>query len=201
MKIFFLSSIVLLALSLNVFAQVADKAENVSPLMISQSVPKIDVLSLEGKAVKITDVIKEKPSVLVFYRGGWCPFCNGHLSELGKAQKEILELGYQIIAISPDSPEKLKETIEKDGLTYSLYSDLEGNLIKAMGIAFEAPENYKPMLDKLSGGKHAKILPIPSVFVLDTKGTIEFEYVSPDYKNRISSDLLISVLTSLNKGK
>jgi peroxiredoxin len=201
MKKYFLSSLFFLVTLLSAFAQVPEKAENVSPLMISQSIPKIEVLSVEGKAVKITDIIKNKPSVLIFYRGGWCPFCNSHLSALGKSQQEILDLGYQIIAISPDAPTQLKETLEEDDLTYSLYSDIKGDLIKAMGIAFEAPKKYKPLLDKISGGKHAKVLPIPGVFVLNKKGVIEFEYVSPDYRNRISSDLLISVLTSLNKEK
>ena len=199
MKKYFLSSVLFLAVLLNAFGQVPQKAEDVSPLMISQKIPKVEVLSVSGKAVKITDIIKKKPSVLIFYRGGWCPFCNRHLSALGEVQQEILDLGYQIIAISPDTPARLKETLEEDNLTYSLYSDIKGDLIKGMGLAFEAPEKYKNLLDKISDGKHAKVLPIPGVFVLDTKGVIEFEYVSPDYRNRISADLLTSVLKSLNK--
>jgi hypothetical protein len=35
------------------------------------------------------------------------------------------------------------------------------------------------------------------LFVLDTEGTILFEHISPDYKQRISSTLLLAVLGAL----
>ena len=77
---------------------------------------------------------------MVFYRGGWCPYCNRHLSAIGQSKDEILNLGYQIIAISPDSSEELKKSVDKNELAYDLYSDSEGKLITEMGIAFQAPK-------------------------------------------------------------
>jgi peroxiredoxin len=68
-----------------------------------------------------------------------------------------------------------------------------------MGIAFQAPEKYSSMLLKYSGDKNSGILPVPSLFVIDTDGTILFEYISPNYKNRITESLLLSVLKDLNK--
>jgi peroxiredoxin len=55
-------------------------------------------------------------------------------------------LGYQIIAISSDSPEDLRVTGEKQNLNYRLFSVGEGNLIKKIGIAFKSPERYSAML-------------------------------------------------------
>jgi peroxiredoxin len=52
---------------------------------------------------------------------------------------------------------------------------------------------------KYSGDKNSGILPVPSLFVIDTDGTILFEYISPNYKNRITENLLLSVLKDLNK--
>jgi peroxiredoxin len=197
-ELLFTLAIILITFS-NVLGQVPDRAEDVSPLLISEQIPEVDITSLDRNTVSIKDVVKEKRSILVFYRGGWCPYCNKHLSAIGEAKQEILNLGYQIIAISPDSPNELKKAVDKNELSYDLYSDSDGKLIIEMGIAFQAPEKYSSMLLKYSGNKNSGILPVPSLFVIDTDGTILFEYISPNYKNRITESLLLSVLKDLNK--
>ncbi|MNR05763.1 thioredoxin-dependent thiol peroxidase [compost metagenome] len=142
-------------------------------------------------------MLKKKKTVLVFYRGGWCPYCNLHLQALAEAEKQILDQGFQIIAISPDAPVNLKMTEEKDKVKYTLLSDSKGELIKVIGIAYEAPENYKAVINVHSNGVNTNFLPVPSVFVVNTENEILFEYISPDFKHRISAELLVSVLKNL----
>lgn len=188
-----------LLLTATTFAQLAPSADKVCPALIGSAIPAITLTDLSGKTTPITDIIKDKPSIIVFYRGGWCPYCNAHLSELGKAEDEILKTGYQIIAISPDAATELNKTLDKNELHYTLLSDKGGNLAKAMGIAFEAPQKYDKMLSKYSGGANDGYLPVPSVFITDKDGNIVFEYVNPNYKTRLSSNLLLAVLKSLNQ--
>ncbi|RKR10794.1 peroxiredoxin [Flavobacterium sp. 90] len=172
-------------------------ATDIAPLLIGEKIPDITLKTAENTVVKISDLLKKKKTVLVFYRGGWCPYCNMHLQALAEAEKQILDLGYQIIAISPDAPENLKITEEKDKVKYTLLSDSKGELIKAVGIAYEAPENYKSVINVHSKGANTNFLPVPSVFVLNPESDILFEYISPDFKHRISTDLLVSVLTNI----
>lgn len=176
------------------FAQVAEKSEDVSPIKIGEKFPSVTLTSNEGKQINTIDIVKEKPTIAVFYRGGWCPFCNKHLEAIGQSEEEILKLGYQIIAISPDSSNKLGKTIKKNNLNYSLYSDSNGELITKMGIAFQAPKGYKNMLEKYSDDKNSDLLPVPSLFVIGTNGDILYEYVNADYKERIDADFLINLL-------
>lgn len=179
-------------------AQIAEKATDISPLLIGETIPSVELKTPKGESKTTTSIFAEKPTVIMIYRGGWCPFCNAHLSEIQNAQENILKLGYQLIAISPDSPENLKATNEKSKLDYNLYSDADGKLIKAMGLVFKAPEQYAPMLSEKSGGKNTEgFLPVPSLFVVDTTGKILFEYINPDYKVRISANLLSAVLKEL----
>ena len=63
----------------------------------------------QGKAVETDDILAKK-TVLVVYRGGWCPYCNSQLSDLQDIENQILQLGYQIIAVSPDAPSFIKQT-------------------------------------------------------------------------------------------
>lgn len=177
---------------------VPKSATDIAPLLIGEKIPNSILKSSDDKAVNVSDLIKKKKTVLVFYRGGWCPYCNLHLSALAEAEKQILDLGYQVIAVSPDAPENLKITEEKDKVKYTLLSDSKGEFIKAFGIAFEAPENYKSVINVHSKGVNTNFLPVPSVFVVNTDGEILFEYVSPDFKHRITAELLVSVLKNLN---
>ncbi|WP_264531424.1 peroxiredoxin-like family protein [Flavobacterium sp. N502540] len=172
-------------------------ATDIAPLLIGEKIPNITLKSAENATVKISDLLEKKKAVLVFYRGGWCPYCNMHLQALAEAEKQILDLGYQIIAISPDAPENLKITEEKDKVKYTLLSDSEGEFAKAVGIAYAAPENYKSVINVHSKGVNTSFLPVPSVFVVNQNSEIAFEYIAPDFKHRISTELLVSVLKNL----
>jgi peroxiredoxin len=176
---------------------IAKSATDIAPLLIGEKIPNLTLKSSENADVNILDLFKKKKTVLVFYRGGWCPYCNLHLQALAEAEKKILDLGYQIIAVSPDSPENLKITEEKDKLKYTILSDSKGELIKAVGIAFEAPENYKTVINVHSNEVNKSLLPVPSVFVVNPESDILFEYISPDFKQRITTELLVSVLKNL----
>lgn len=191
--------IVLATLSTIANAQntIPKSATDIAPLLIGEKIPDITLKTSENADVQLSDLLKKKKTVLVFYRGGWCPYCNAHLQALAEAEKQILDLGYQIIAVSPDSPENLKITEEKDKVKYTLLSDSKGELIKAVGIAYEAPENYKSVINVHSKGVNTSLLPVPSIFVLNTESDILFEYIAPDFKHRISTDLLVSVLTNI----
>jgi len=179
--------------------EIPTKAQDISPLLISEKVPALNLVSTDNKIVSFAEVLKQKPAVVLFYRGGWCPYCNAHLSRVAKVEQEILDLGYQVIGISPDSPKHLMETSNKDSLGYQLFSDGNGELMKAMGIAFQAPEKKKAKLDRYSEGENSGLLPVPSLFVVDRDGTILFEYISPNYKNRISAPMLLGILKELKK--
>jgi peroxiredoxin len=192
-----LSGLVLIVYSIS--AQIPERAEDISPLLIGEIIPDVVLKAPDAIDHSISDILSEKPAVILFYRGGWCPYCNVHLAEIQGAESEIIKLGYQIVAISPDSPENLQLTDEKNKLQYSLYSDSDGSLMKAMGIAFKAPDRSIDKLKKYSNGLNEGFLPVPSVFVVDTSGIIEFEYINPNYRTRLGADFLLAVLTALKK--
>ena len=185
--------IVTLLFSVVSFSQIADKAENVSPLLIGEKIPNVILHDANGKEVKTKDIF-DKKTVLVVYRGGWCPYCNSQLADMQEIEKDIIALGYQVIAISPDAPSFLKQTLDKKELQYKLYSDSEGVFSQALGIAFA---REKPKLDKYSEGKNPGFLPVPTVYVLSEKQEIEFMYINPNYGTRLKGDLLLAVLKHL----
>ncbi|MDE3234469.1 MAG: AhpC/TSA family protein [Bacteroidota bacterium] len=190
--------IVLILFFMNVHAQVPAHAEEIKPLLIGAKLPDAFLKDTEGATIQFSSVLKSGPSVLVFYRGGWCPYCNLQLSGLAKIEQEILELGYQVIAISPDESPDTKETGSTDHLNYHLFSDPDAKLIQSIGIGFQTPVQVTEYISgKHRKGKSPAVIPVPSVFITNTAGEIVFEYINPNYKKRISGEMLLAVLHTI----
>jgi len=196
-KALFTLSFLMFTIMLLAQTELPKTATDISPLLIGEKIPNLTLQSVDGNGINLSDTFSKKRTILVFYRGGWCPYCNIQLAALGESEKELLDLGYQIIAVSPDSPKNLKVTDEKQQLNYLLLSDSKGELTKAIGIAFQAPLLAKSRLSKSSDGVNNTFLPVPAVFILNEKGEIQFEHITPDYRHRITTELLIAAAKSL----
>ncbi|MGJ8678850.1 peroxiredoxin-like family protein [Paraglaciecola sp.] len=178
-------------------SKIADSVQNVTPLLNGQVAPKSKLLTVDGDPVSLKALTMSKPSVLIFYRGGWCPYCNRQLAGLKDIEQKLDELGYQILAISPETPAQLQEQKLQTKFSVKLYSDAELEVISGFGIGYyiadEKREMYKSKWDinltsdKTSG---SAVLPAPAVFILDKNGVVKFNYVNPDTKTRISPELL-----------
>jgi peroxiredoxin len=115
-------------------------------------------------------------------------------------------LGYQIVAASPDKPEKLAATKAKHATTYTLVSDSDATGIKGFGVAFRMDDQtfatykneYKIDLEEASGAKH-HLLPAPAVFIISGKGQILFQYVNPDYEVRLHPEILLAAAKAYAK--
>jgi peroxiredoxin len=186
--------------TIKITAGVPLKPEDISPLLPGESIPILSLPSSSGKNFDLNKLVAEKPTILVFYRGGWCPYCSKQLSGLQEIEKDLAAMGYQVIAVSTDSPENLNKSLNKQKLSYTLLSDADLNAAKRFGIAFKSPKNYDKFLPETSGGKNVdKLLPVPSVFILNKKGNILFEYINPNMTQRLSASLLKAAAMSLRE--
>lgn len=186
-------------------SDVADSPENVTPLEVNESIPDVTLTDAFGHGMDLQDMISEKPTLLVFYRGGWCPYCNTHLSSLAEIENELYNMGIQILAVSPDRPEYLKESMMQHMLDYKLLSDGDMNAAKKFGLAYrvdsETINRYKNGgrdLAERSGHDHY-MLPVPAAFLVDTEGTIRYRYFNPDYTVRVSNNELLAASEELVK--
>ncbi|WP_245957556.1 peroxiredoxin-like family protein [Niabella yanshanensis] len=179
---------------------IPQKPEDISPLLIGEKIPMAMLPDASGKQVDLNKMVSEMPTILIFYRGGWCPYCSKQLAGLQQAAPQLKKLGYQLIAVSTDAPGGLAESVKKESLGYTLLSDADLDLSKKFGIAFKAPKGYWDMLSKTTEAKNKDmLLPVPSVFILDRTGVIQFEYINPDFKQRLNPELLKTVATTIKK--
>jgi peroxiredoxin len=137
------------------------------------SIPEAVLYDIKNQKTSVKTVCANKPTVILFYRAGWCPYCNAHLSEMQEIQKQLISMGYQIIAISTETPESIVETKRKNFTKYAMYSDLDFEAMEAFGIR---------------SGQIAH----PACFIVDSKGVIRYAYTNQDYKTRVSKEVVIA---------
>jgi peroxiredoxin len=192
---------------------IAASADMTKPLQVGQSAPRFTVTTVDHEPFEFDPRNLERPVVVITFRGGWCPFCNMHLSELNEVVTEIDALGVDVLFLSGDRPELLFESLSHETqediakLDYQIFSDADAQAAIALGIAFKASqrtinrrnEKGQDIVDS-SMLRHG-ILPVPSVFVIDRNGVIVFVYSNPNYKIRLPADELLQVATEIAASK
>jgi peroxiredoxin len=180
-------------------AEVPDDATKIQPLGVGEMAPVFDAHLVDGDLYRVDPGQRSHPSVLIFYRGGWCPYCNNHLKELQDAEPVLLDLGFEVLFLSADRPEILYSSLREEQPSYTLLSDANMEISRAFGIAFVVDDailaRYKKVgldLEEVSGYSHHQ-RPVPAVFIIDAAGVIQFVYADPDYRVRLDAAPLVEV--------
>jgi peroxiredoxin len=188
------------------YANLPASAQDTTPLKAGDRAPAFTVRTVDDEEFNFDPENLEHTTVLISFRGGWCPYFNLHLSELRTVIPQITKGGADVLFLSNDAPYQLYSSLNQEtqddiaGLDYTILSDAEINAARALGTAFRTDEGMTDYLDKkgreYSGssiGKH-NALAVPAVYVIDRTGMIVYDFVTPDYKIRISAeDLLVAV--------
>ena len=197
------SALLLLSLLPAVRAELALSPAAAKPLPVGAAVPSARVTDLAGNELDLAQVVAGRPTLIVFYRGSWCPYCNKHLAALAELEPELLKLGYQILAVSPDDAVGLTAMAGKNHLNYQLLSDRAMHAASAFGVAFrvdpatvEKYRQWKIDLAPVPGESTARWLPVPAAYLIGADGTVRFAYTNADYKVRLAAADLIAAAKS-----
>lgn len=186
MKAFFLTLATLIASAsiATVSAQsLPEQATDIAPMVVGEVVPDVTLTSAEGQTVTLHSLTKDKPTIIVFYRGEWCFNCtNNFRDEFAPNLAEIEKMGYNLICVSPDAAAGLKKTSDESTMPLKhFYSGPKGNLAKAMGLAFLATGRAVDFTKKSSENLNTDpYLPTPAFYVIDTNNEVKFADVRPN---------------------
>lgn len=187
------------------YAELPASAEETTPLSSGDRAPNFTVRNVDNEEYVFDADNLAKPAILISFRGGWCPYCNLHLSELRKVIPELKASGYDVLFLSGDAPAELysslKDETQEDiaGLDYTILSDAEIVAARAFGTAFRTRDGLGERLEsrdykmaESSIGRH-NALSVPFVYVVNVDGNIVYDFVEPDYKVRLPSDELLQI--------
>jgi len=171
-------------------------AAAVQPLAVGDRAPPFTARHEDGKAYRFDPGHLAKPQVLIFYRGGWCPYCNMQLADMRLVEPKLRASGFEILFLSTDRPELLYTSLKEKGIHYTLLSDNQLQAAEAFHVAFKLDDatyarqlQYGFDLEKTTGSQKHE-LPVPSVFIIDRSGVIRFVYSNPDFTVRLGADTL-----------
>lgn len=195
--------------------EVAEVFERDAANLVEQGIPadavkagdRIELFTLEDATaaqVSLDELVATGPAVIVFYRGGWCPYCNVALRTY---QRELLPelgaFGARLVAISPQTPDGSLSTVEKAELEFTVLSDPGSRVASRLGIVFEQAEEVLAAQRQL-GLDLAKVnaegsvnLPRPTVLIVDQDRTVRFVDIQPDFTLRTEvADILAALATT-----
>ncbi len=191
-----------LILSSKLQAKIAANENQLTPLLNGHQLPNVELKQLDGQSVALTELTDNKPSVIFFYRGGWCPYCNAQMGQLKAIEQQLIDMGFQLIGISPDTPKQLKQSVKDNELNYQLLSDASHKASQAFGLAYFTSERVTQRYTQKMGitnpltttpnGEKRLVLPVPAVYISDGKGLIHFQYINPNFSVRPAPELILT---------
>ncbi len=179
----------------------SDIAKNA--INVGDKAPDFSLPNVKGGNLRLSEVLKQGPVVLNFYRGGWCPFCNLEFKALQERLPEIKELGATLIGVSPETPDNSLSTVEKHQLEFDVLSDVGNKVIREYGLLFTVYEEVRPLYLEWGldipqvNGDDSWELPVPATYVIDTDGVVHAAHVDKDYTKRMEPADIVAALKEL----
>lgn len=162
--------------------------------------PDFELPDFHGQAYRLGEALARGPVLLIFFRGGWCPYCNTYLR---RAQAELLgplqARGASLAAISSDAPGVAADEVDKDALGFPVLSDPQGQVLEAYNACKRlSDEEYKAELQWHDIEKYSKdqrhITAIPGVILLSAKGRVLFSELNRDLHQRPDSAKILQAV-------
>ncbi len=166
--------------------------------------PTFSLPNAINETVSSNTILKKGPLVINFYRGGWCPYCNLELKAFQEVLPEIIDLGAQLVAISPNLPDKSLSSIEKHSLAFEVLSDIKNKIARQFGLVFTLNAQLQPLYQQFGidipafNDDESYELPIPATYVINSDGIIKLAFVDADYTKRLDPNEVIETLQNLS---
>lgn len=172
-------------------------------LAVGSKVQDLRLSDADGHPVQLMEVVKRGPVLVVFYRGGWCPFCNFQIRSLTQAHGELQKRGITPVAISVDKVQESAKTRATYKVPFPVLSDPDLVAHRAFRMVHHAEDaevaklkGFGIDLEASSGRKHHDFA-IPGLFLIDREGTVRWAHADPDYKVRPKTEQILAAIDGL----
>lgn len=158
--------------------------KQINMLAIGTQAPDFELFSTPDQKLKLSELLGKKV-ILVFYPANWSPVCSDQLVLYNETLKLFSKHNAQLIGISTDSKWSHLAFSQNRQLHFPLLADFEpkGKVAKMYGV-----------YDEKEG------LSLRAIFVLDEKGIIRWNYLSPVGINP-GADGILEAIEDMDKVK
>jgi len=163
-----------------------------SVIQVGKTLPEFNMKTVDGKEFS-TRSLRGHPTLMIFYRGNWCPLCMAQINEIADRYHTLANTGVQILLISPQPQGHTQKLANKYDLPFIYLQDPGGNAAKTLKIM--AP-NGLPLGMQIFGYDSDTIM--PTVIITDTHGKIIFADLTDNYRVRPEPETFIKILSNAN---
>ena len=108
--------------------------------------------------------------------------------------------GAQLLALTPEMPDKSLNTKEKNNLDFQVLTDKNNNVAKKYKVVYTLTDEVKEYyetgfgLSAYNGNKDGE-LPLAATYIIGTDGKITYAFLDADYRNRAEPMEVLNALT------
>lgn len=146
--------------------------------------PDFVLVDCNARRFRLSDRIGVGPTVLIFLRGHWCPYCRRYLRKLSQRFREIVSRNTQLVAISPEPMETSASFARECEVPFPILSDTDGVVIDL----YQTRNRF---------AASRALMPHPAVFVIDKSGVIRFRSIDRDYRRRTTVRTILQALDEI----
>ena len=156
---------------------------------VGKAAPSAKLKNYDDEDIELSSQWAKRRMLLVFYRGGWCPFCNFQIREFTTRAGDLRKRNLNVVFVSVDKPSEATKSRDHHDLPFQFLSDSDLVLHKAYKVGFHVDEATRERLKKKgidierSSGKDHHTIAVPSLFLID-KGKVKWAHADTDYKKR-----------------
>jgi len=162
--------------------------DNLSNLQVGGLLPNFSLKDHNGYEV-YSDELLGSPTIIMFYRGNWCPFCRAQIAELASDYDKLSEKEAKVLLVSSQPAHKSSEFAKQLNVPFAFLVDEDNKLAKAWGLL---SKGGLPLGLHIFGYKND--VPVPTVIVSNAQNEITFLDITGDYRIRPDSIELLNLL-------
>jgi len=162
-------------------------------LKVGDRAPDFSGYDQKGNMVESKKLLESGPMVLFFYRGKWCPVCSRYLNNYQDSINIIINQGFNVVAITPESIENVELTVKLHNISFTVIYDCQEKIMADYGVMFDVTKAYQERILKSfsidiaqNNGRDVAHLPVPATYIINRSGIIVAAQFDPDYHNRAS---------------
>jgi peroxiredoxin len=175
------------------------------PLGVGDHAPDFKLSDADGNQHALAQYLARGPVLLLFFRGGWCPYCTLTLRAYEELAPEFRQAGGTVLALSPQKASRAAVVQESNCISFPILVDCKNRVATEYGVLGQA----RPMTRQVFGKVGCNIpeennaedwmLPRASEFLIDTSGIIRMAHVSPVSYERTEPREALATLRALTK--
>ena len=158
-------------------------------LAVGRRLPALSLRHADGRSINIHELI-DRPSILLFFRGNWCPLCMAQIREIAGHYQRIEKAGVRVALISPQPHRNTESLARKFKVNFDFLTDEHNQAAIALGIA---AENGLPAGMQALGYDSDTVM--PTVIITDAQAQVVWSDQTDNYRVRPEPETFLDVLT------